>query len=202
MLVGGCGRLENRPWNGLYQLGSQNFMSCVVYQIAQLTPTLTAWNQGAMTSDDSESRSSTDETGHDYSSGDGVGARQTDPPLPQDGGGYQDICTTGEPDSGALQLRELQRMGLPRFWLDVAAGLGTARFLELWRMLDRPELIEQEGRLRITIPRFGLYLRYQRNRYIQELAREGRSAREIQGILKRELGERISKVHVWRLMRG
>ena len=99
-------------------------------------------------------------------------------------------------------MRELRRVGLSRVWLDVAQLGGPSRFLEVWRKLDREELIEQEGRLRLTIPRFRLYLRYQRNRYIEELTRAGYGATEIRERVQTELGETISLAHVWRLMRG
>jgi predicted phage tail protein len=91
---------------------------------------------------------------------------------------------------------------LSRPWLEVAACIGPRRFLEVWRLLDREELIEQEGRLRLSIPRFRQYLRYQRNRYIQALAADGHSAPEIAARLKRQLGERISIKHISRLMKG
>ncbi len=92
-------------------------------------------------------------------------------------------------------------MGLPRAWLDVARLSGPQLFLEIWRALDRPELIENEGRLRMTMPRFRRYQRYQRNRYVQALAAEGHKWEEIRDLVERDLGERISRRHVVRLMK-
>lgn len=134
----------------------------------------------------------------------GVGARQGLGPGPDQGGGYLDICTSSGPGSSDrdVELRELRQIGLSRVWMDVARVVGPRLFLEIWRLLDRDELIEQEGRLRLTIPRFRQYQRYQRNRYIQALAHEGHDASAIRDKVTRELGEEISVKHVSRLMKG
>ena len=134
--------------------------------------------------------------------GDGVGGRQGDPACGLDGGGYLDICTEqGLGFGDEPQVREFRAMGLPKVWMDAVRLLGPAKFLELWRLLDRPELIESEGRLRMTMPRFRQFLRFQRNRYIQALAHDGHGAQEIQARVHDELGERISVRHVQRLMK-
>lgn len=97
---------------------------------------------------------------------------------------------------------ELRQMGLPRVWIDAVDLLGAGRLIELWRHLDRNADVEHEGRLRMTMPAFSRYRRFQRNRYIQALEAEGCSPDEIQERVARELGERISIRHIKRLRRG
>jgi len=131
---------------------------------------------------------------------DEVGGRQGVAAPAAPGGGYQDICTVTE--SGVpreLSLDELRRMGLAEMWLEVSELVGPDRFVRIWECIDR-HASEDYGNLRIRIPRFRRFLRYQRNRYIQTLARSGCSAPEIQRRLERELGESLHVEHVRKLV--
>lgn len=136
----------------------------------------------------------------------GVGGRRQDPSLPPEGGGSLDNCmATGFP-IGANHLRsadprldELRDMGVRPRWLHVAATLGVDAFLTLWRMLDEDPPTLQGSSIYVSMPRFSRYLRYQRNRYIETLVRQGFNTHEIQKKIRRELCEDITDRHIDRV---
>jgi hypothetical protein len=142
----------------------------------------------------------------------GVGARQEAAPPPPGRGGYQDVCTGPGDDvaSGASsparaiatpdpRIADLRRMGLNRAWLRVAELIGFEDFLAVWRALEN-EAIVASDRGRIFVPKFATYLRFQRNRMIEELAARGMSAQEIQAHLVERTGEGLHEIHIGRLM--
>jgi len=140
-----------------------------------------------------------------------VGARQgqTDPRLA--GGGYPETCTvlkfSARPPEAEKnrdpRLNELQRIGLKRVWLDVAAEIGVDAFLAMWRILDADESSRhKEGFLQIHLKLYRSFLRYQRNRYIEALAAQGYKPIEIQHSLTRQLREPVSLRHISRLACG
>lgn len=145
-----------------------------------------------------ESRNSITRMEPDHDSGQGVGARQGSTDTSPDGGGYQDICTGTDVRARAF-VTELRRMGLSRMWLEVAALVGPEQFIDLWQIIDHHST-EDYGNLRIRIPRFRRYMRYQRNRYIRSLASIGLKPQEIRARIERELGEQLHVEHVRKLV--
>lgn len=142
----------------------------------------------------------------------GVGARQAPSPSPQGGGGYQDVCTVlefgkktpaGEKNAPARdpRLDDLQRMGLPRTWLDVAEAIGVDAFLTAWKILDdSPSNWNRWGSgLEISLRRYRVFLRYQRNRLIEAMSANGLTPPEIKRRLERQLRERLSIRHINRV---
>lgn len=99
---------------------------------------------------------------------------------------------------------ELRRIGLQRVWLDIAETVGVDTFLLVWRLLDADPAARPSGEssLRVTIRSYATYMRYQRNRYIETLADEGKTAQQIRQIIKRDLCETLSLRHIERLMVG
>lgn len=140
----------------------------------------------------------------------GVGARQGGLPTSPGGGGYLGTCI--DPNSGQnvrfeknrdSRLDELAAMGLPAIWLRVATLLGFDAFLAMWRVLDSdPSLRGDDGLLQIKMRSYRSYLRFQRNRYIEALSRQGKTTAEIQERVKMDLLERISRRHILRIMSG
>jgi hypothetical protein len=101
------------------------------------------------------------------------------------------------------RLDDLRAMGLQRVWLHVAEEIGVDQFLALWRIIDAdPQSSYDSATLRVPLLGWRTYLRYQRNRYIEQLRDMGRDALEIQRRLNRQMGERISLPHIKRIMAG
>lgn len=143
----------------------------------------------------------------------GVGARQADPALPILGGGYQDVCTAVEFQKNARRaeknaprdprLDDLRAMGLQRAWIRGAEEIGVDAVLALWRILDADPQSSYDGTtLRVPLRAWRTYLRYQRNRYIEQLRDIGHGPHEIQRRLARQMGERVSVSHIKRIMAG
>lgn len=124
------------------------------------------------------------------------------------GGGYLKIC--GAENVGFAvpgrdpRLAELEKVGLPRLWLAVAERVGFDAWLDLWRMLSSDRARDrEEGGLRMPKLRdFDAYLRFQRNRYIEALARQDVEPAEIRKLVEKNLGERLDESHVERLVRS
>lgn len=144
----------------------------------------------------------------------GVGARQAAPGLPIQGGGYQDVCTVLEfqkKPAGAEKsapardprLDDLQRMGLPGVWLEVAETIGVDAFLATWRIIDAdPACWHNDTILRVRLRPYRSYLRYQRNRFIESLVAQGMKPAEVQARIRQQLGEDISHRHITRLAKA
>ncbi len=124
------------------------------------------------------------------------------------GGGYRNTC--GSQNVGNAipvrdpRLAELETVGLPRLWLAVAERIGFDAWLDVWRMLSADRARErEEGGLRMPKLRdFEAYLRFQRNRYIEALAKQGEEPAEIRRLVEKNLGERLDESHVERLVRS
>lgn len=137
---------------------------------------------------------------------DGVGGRQGAPLSPGRGGGYLDECTAPEflKKTAALEkkmrdprLDELRRIGLQRPWIEVAEAIGVDAVLTLWRILDADPSSSCNGTtLRVPLRSWKTYLRYQRNRYIEDLRQRGLSYREIQRRVLVQLGEKLHVDHI------
>jgi hypothetical protein len=158
-----------------------------------------------------EKRSSIEENAQFSLFEEGVGARQACPPPSPPGGGYQETCTvlkfSARPPEAKKnadpRLDELARMGIQRVWLEVAEAIGVDAFLTVWRILDaEPASHHKEGRLQLNLKLYRSYLRFQRNRYIEALARKGLKPLEIQWHLNRQLRESVSLRHISRIADG
>lgn len=130
----------------------------------------------------------------------GVGGRHRNTPQPTEGGGYLDIYTKiGAPDP---RLAELADMGLSSNWLRVAAAIGVDAFLETWRILDEvnQNSDRDSSRLRMRMPLFIQYLKYQRNKVVYSLSEAGLTPKEIKKKIKRDLGEDLSEIYISKLI--
>lgn len=137
----------------------------------------------------------------------GVGGRQASPRQSRRGGGYQNKCTVlnfspdAEQKKRDPRLDELREMGLRRVWLDVAEAIGMDNMLKLWRIIDASETrLGDDGEIRVPLRRYSSYLRYQRNRYIEELFKVGLKPKEIREKLNKQLCEKISLRHISRII--
>lgn len=136
----------------------------------------------------------------------GVGARQGDLFTSEGGGGYLDECTTSKLLEGA-KIRELADMGLPAIWLRVAERIGYDNFLDMWRILDTAaehrevRRSENESMIEVQLRRFRSFERFQRNRWIEELARNHLPNAVIQKAVKDRLGEKVDRSHIRRIAR-
>jgi hypothetical protein len=91
-------------------------------------------------------------------------------------------------------------MGLRQVWLRVAARIGVDAFLDLWAIVDQAECAIPSGSLRIDMPRFSRYLRYQRNRLIETWVERGMSREQIRAAIRDELREDLSQRHIDRII--
>lgn len=139
--------------------------------------------------------------------GQGVGGRQAHAARTARGGGYLHECTPSQllasgPDGP--RLRELEEMGLPGMWLEMAHQIGYDNFLTVWRMLDAE--YERGGEsgsmIRLHMRRYSSFQRFQRNRFIESLAAEGLPDSVIRERVKCEIGDELSLSHIQRLMSG
>lgn len=142
----------------------------------------------------------------------GVGARQAGSGLPPGGGGYQDVCIAANFEKKAAdakknapdrdpRLEDLRSMGLQRAWVRAAEEVGVDAILTIWRILDADPQSSYDGTtLRVPLRAWRTYLRYQRNRYIEQLRDMGCGPHEIQRRLNRQMGERVSIPHIKRIM--
>lgn len=140
----------------------------------------------------------------------GVGGRQADTHPLSGGGGYQDICIESVFSKKILKksedprINELREIGLGHKWLQMAEAIGFDNFMTVWSILDE-ENINNGGvtceRIRMWVPAFKRYLRYQRNRYIIARASDNDARPEkIQKEINKLLGEQLSLAHIKRIM--
>lgn len=139
----------------------------------------------------------------------GVGVRRRVLPPPAGGGGYQKNrdffeIRPGGKKSADPRFEELVAMGLAEYWLHVAEYLGVDQFLGMWRILDAnkdniPETRGNSGSMSPSLRPYSGYLRFQKNRFVENLAAQGVSPKEIQRRVKQQLCETISIVHIHRL---
>lgn len=99
-------------------------------------------------------------------------------------------------------LDELDAMGVSRVMLQVAHAIGFENFMTMWRILDAAHetWTDNESGLQLRMQRMAAYKRYQRNRFIEAMAAMGMSQPEISRAVQRDLGEKVSDRHIWRLM--
>lgn len=132
----------------------------------------------------------------------GVGGRQAPRLAPGGGGGYQGTCGISkfEPDP---RLAELRAMRLPAAIMRMAEEFGFDMFHHFWRFIDgEPTFQSESGGLELRLRPYRSYLRYQRNRYIESLAAEGKTPVEIQRLVRKMLGEQISVRRIYRIVSG
>lgn len=141
-----------------------------------------------------------------------VGGRQEKAGWPGGGGGYLNTCTLLNPAEGGSggegycdpRISELKEIGLGSKWLKIAEAIGFDAFMAMWRILDSNDIgnsVHSSERVRMWIPAFRRYLRYQRNRYISALALEpGITPHEVQKKIQKLLGESLSFAHIKRIM--
>src|SRR3990167_2646263 len=151
----------------------------------------------------------------------GVGGRQAMRHGQPGGGGYLNECTRPEvrqrplkkkfadslaisqldPREAAL-LSELDAMGLSRVMLQIAQTIGFDNFMAMWRILDGSyeAITDNDSGIYIRLQRLSAYKRFQRNLFIEAMAAMGMSQPEISRSVKRDLGEKVSDRHIWRLM--
>lgn len=138
-----------------------------------------------------------------------VGVRRSASASPGRGGGYQKNreifeIRPGVKKSADPRFDELVAMGLAEYWLQVAEYLGVDQFLGMWRILDAnrdqiPERGGNSGSMAPTLRPYSGYLRFQKNRFVENLAAQGVPPKEIQRRVKQQLCETISIVHIHRL---
>lgn len=150
-----------------------------------------------------------------------VGGRQAIGHGTAGGGGYLNECTPPEcrqrpakknfadfsansqldPREAAL-LSELDAMGLSRVMLQIAQTIGFDNFMAMWRILDGSyeAMADNDSGIYIRLQRLSAYKRFQRNRFIEAMAAMGMSQPEISRSVTRDLGEKVSDRHIWRLM--
>ena len=138
--------------------------------------------------------------GLEQAPGHGVGGRRPGRPRRRRGGGYLNECTSSDVWEVA-RLRELEVMGLPAVWIEVARAIGYEHFMLMWRILDRTVAMrsESESMIEVQLRRLASYHRFQRNRFIEALAASGMGDRQIRDALEEQLGERLSLSHISRL---
>lgn len=153
----------------------------------------------------------------------GVGGRQGIGHDQVGGGGYLNECTPPEVRQGrarkkfakfpansqldpreAALLSELDAMGLSRVMLQIAQTIGFDNFMAMWEILDGSyeAMADNDSGIYIRLQRLSAYKRFQRNRFIEAMAAMGMSQPEISRSVTRDLGEKVSNRHIWRLMAG
>jgi hypothetical protein len=94
-------------------------------------------------------------------------------------------------------------MGMPDVWLKVAHAIGSQNFIRMWSILgSEPSCEAPDGGIECKLRPFRSYLRFQRNRYIEELCRRGWGREQIQAEISRQLCENLTPGHISRLMRS
>lgn len=142
---------------------------------------------------------------------DGVGGRHTPPSMPGPGGGYLDgrspqnfaIPHEGSENFGDPRLLELKAIGLRPVWLAVAKLIGVDNFLPAWQLLDQDpaHTLDSPSQLRMTLPTFRQYRRFQRNVLVRQLLDAGLTPEEVVDRVEKCLREKLTKKHVARLGR-
>lgn len=130
----------------------------------------------------------------------GVGARQARSSTPARGGGYLQTCippdfsnsgaSGAEKKRGDPRMDELRAIGLPSVWMRIAERVGFDAWMDIWRMVSEEEGVRHDGGARLPkLREYSAYLRYQRNLYIEDLARLGYTPKMIQEALRKNLRE-------------
>lgn len=160
-----------------------------------------------------EKRSNAEEIAHDdmhaHISTSVVGGRQGRCTTLPGGGGYLQSCTgfklatEGGKKNRDPRLDELHDMGLHYIWKKVANEIGVDAFLAMWRVLDAEEqLHDPRGHLEITMRRYKAYRRFQRNKFIFQMASQKISLEEIHKRLLNQENEFVSIRQLKRILSG
>lgn len=138
--------------------------------------------------------------GLEQAPGQGVGARRSGGHRRRRGGGYLNERTSSDVWEVA-KIRELEVMGMPGVWIDVARAIGYESFMTMWRILDRSLVLrsESESMIEVKLRRLSSFHRFQRNRFIECLVTMGFDDKAIQEMVARQLGETLSLSHIFRL---
>lgn len=133
-----------------------------------------------------------------------VGARHALTPSPAGQGGYLNICNSDRfskknAPRDDSRLAELREIGLAAHWLDVAASIGVDNFLTMWAILSNCDAVQDEKHY-AYVPRFSVWMRYQRNRVIMSLHADGLCAQEIRVRIRNDLNETVSVDHIKRII--
>lgn len=106
------------------------------------------------------------------------------------------MTTYSEENYLATRLRSI---GLSPVWVEVAEKIGMEAFLQMWETLSKCEQCKDEKNY-IYIPQFSTWKRYLRNRFIRELVEQKFSPLDIQSQVKETFDERLSVVHIRRIV--
>lgn len=140
----------------------------------------------------------------------GWGVGNTPPSLSPAGGGYLSICMPFEfsvPDDKKIfddpRIGQLKAMGLRGPMIKVAQAIGFEAFMAMWQIFDAEPVYSDHGpsALRITMPPYRSWKRYQRNRYMEHLLLAGFSNDEVQDRLEKQLHIDLEGTSVRRLRR-
>jgi len=134
----------------------------------------------------------------------GVGARHGLTAYPAGQGGYLNICNSDRfskknAPGDDSRLDELREIGLAAHWLDVAASIGVDNFLTMWAILSSCDAVQDEKHY-AYVPRYSVWMRYQRNRVIMSLHADGLPPKEIRGRIWEDLNETVSVDHIKRII--
>src|SRR5258706_305020 len=107
----------------------------------------------------------------------GWGVGNDPSPTAQVGGGYLSVCTPFEfslpagikKNSRDPRIDELAAMGLRQTFIDVAVAIGFDNFMTMWKICAAdPSFLDQDpSGLRIRMPLYRAWRRFQRNRYME-----------------------------------
>jgi hypothetical protein len=138
------------------------------------------------------------------------GGRRPGEAYPQEGGGSLPNCTfsgvavqrAGAPPDPRLQ--ELRDIGLNAQWLSIVEALGFEDFILLWGLLSemarKKKPYDNDPVIRIRMPKFSRYLRYQRNLLIERLNQEEKlDSKQIYKILSDS--DKVGRAHINRVIR-
>ncbi len=101
--------------------------------------------------------------------------------------------------SKIMCLDDLRAMGMHQRWLLLAEKIGLDAFLTFWNVMDENPTNMPGTTVYVSMPRRTRLLRYQRNRFIQELVAQGLGAEDIRHRIKKELCEDVSVRHIDRI---
>lgn len=134
----------------------------------------------------------------------GVGVRQGQMDMFQEGGRYLDNCTDFKVElrapvceKTARFFEDIRGMKLPPIWKAAAEILDPDLFLELWQLLDSH--IDTTDDRRLYVPKFGTYEKHQRNLMIHSMKDIGVKSSEIQKRL-RSSGHYLSARSIERIL--
>ena len=94
-------------------------------------------------------------------------------------------------------------MRLPADWVMVAETVGFDTFLALWRRISADVSLLHDGGQRMPKLRsYEAWTRRERDRYIMELARQGKNPAEVTRAVARNWREHLDPKHVAKIMRS